>query len=279
MQNIIAIAFDFDDTLAHDSTSSLLENLGVDVQDFWHKKVDSLRAAGWDPIPAYLYKMIELSKTGKIDKITKAKLAQFGKQISFYKGVTSIFRDLKTHLRKVNADAELEFYLISSGIKEVIKGTKIAKHFTDIWACDFAYNKNNEIEFPKNIVSFTDKTRYLFHISKGLIGPKYANQPFEVNRLIPSDKIRIPFSQMIFVGDGYTDIPCFSLVKKEGGQAIAVYDPHNRDKWGRAWGFVEDNRVTNLAPTDYRKSSSLNHSLIMAISVIAQRMKLRAKLY
>ena len=280
MQNIIAVVFDFDDTLAHDSTSSFLDSLGIDVSTFWNKRVDSLRASGWDPIPAYLYEMIQESKSRSAsDRITKDRLAAWGKKIEFYPGVQAIFAQLEKQLESINPDAKIEFYLISSGIKEIIKHTKIVKHFSDFWACDFSYNAKGEIEFPRNIISFTDKTRYLFHISKGLIGPEFANKPFEVNRAIPREKLRIPFQQMIFVGDGYTDIPCFSLVKKEGGQAIAVYDPHNKEKWGRAWGFVENNRVSNLAPTDYRKTSSLHHSLVMAVTLVAQRMKLQAALY
>jgi len=129
------------------------------------------------------------------------------------------------------------------------------------------------------VVSFTDKTRYIFHIQKGIFGPDFADKPFEVNRKVASEDIRVPISQMVMVGDGYTDIPCFSLVRKDQGIAIGVYDRKNREKWGRAWGFIEDGRVSNLVPTDYSEGSGLSDSLIMAVESIAARISLASHTY
>lgn len=279
-QNTIAVIFDFDETLAPDSTSSFLESLGIDVAHFWQERVNRLKDTGWDPVPAYLYMMIKESQSREAsERITKGKLMAWGQELKFYPGVTRIFAELKTHLEQINPEAELEFYLISSGIEAVLKSTAIAKQFSDIWACDFHYNDSDEIEFPKRVVSFTDKTRYIFHIAKGLIGAEYESRPFDVNRKVSDKDLRIPFDQMIVVGDGMTDIPCFSLVKGKGGWALGIYDPTNQDKWGRAWGFVEQDRVSNLVPADYRAQSALNHSLKMALSAIATKMKLKSTAY
>ncbi len=272
-QNTIAIVFDFDDTLAPDSTSSFLEQHGVDVESFWSKQVNRLRDQGWDPIPAYLYMMLQTSSTTKA--ITQTDLQSWAKRIKYYPGVSKIFSLLHKHISESAAEVKLEFYMISSGIREIVSNTTIAKHFTDIWACDFAYDLKGQIEFPRNIISFTDKTRYLFHISKGLIGPQSRSQPFEVNRKIQTKDLRVPFDQMIFVGDGMTDVPCFSLVTRNGGWALGIYDPNNQDKWGRAWGFIEQNRVSNLVPADYRPSSALYHSLIMALNAVVAKMRAR----
>jgi hypothetical protein len=133
--------------------------------------------------------------------------------------------------------------------------------------------------FPKKIVSFTDKTRYLFHVQKGIFGPDFRGKPFDVNKKFDESSIRVPLNQMIFVGDGYTDIPCFSLVRKSGGIAIGVYDRENREKWGRAWGFIEDGRVSNLVPADYGEKSALSDSLIMAVESMASRISLAAHTY
>jgi len=262
--------------LAPDSTlslSSFLEGLGVDVEDFWANKVTPMyKNKGWDPIPAYLYKIIELSKSGgEKTRITKEKLADFGKKVSFFNGAQTIFKKLRAVVADVNPKVEVDFFLISSGIREILVNTKIAKHFKDIWACDFHYNAKGEIAFPKNIVSFTDKTRFLFQISKGIFGPESRFKPFEVNKKV--DSLYVPFNQMIVVGDGYTDIPLFSLI------AIAVYDPIDKRKWGKAWEFVNDNRVQGVVQADYGEKSDLNHLLVMAVENKAKELKLAESAY
>jgi hypothetical protein len=277
--NKIAIIFDFDDTLAPDSTSTFLESLGIDVSDFWQKKVKNLLDEDWDPIPAYLHMMIEESNSGRIEPIKKEMIEKFGSKVSLHKGVNTIFTRLKDYAGKKYPEINVEFYLISSGIGDLLRHTKIAKNFSDIWASDFTYDKNGLIKFPKKIVSFTDKTRYLFHISKGLVGKKYRGKPFDVNKKIDNEKLKVPLDHMIFVGDGYTDIPCFSLIRKSGGYAFGVYDNEHRDKWGRAWGFIEDGRVSNLHSANFTNKSDLCNSLFMAIDSIANKIHLRMSAY
>lgn len=279
MQEIIALVFDFDDTLAPDSTSGYLGQCGLDVPRFWQEDVAPLLQNNWDPVPAYLYKMIEKSYSGEIEPITKKSLAKWGAELPLYEGSEQIFDRLRQAVRKTNPRVSLEFYLISSGIGDVLRNTRIAHEFNDIWASDFVYDNDGLINFPKRVVSFTDKTRYIFHIQKGIFGSDFADKPFEVNRKVTQENIRIPISQMIMVGDGYTDIPCFSLVRKDQGIAIGVYDRKNREKWGRAWGFIEDGRVSNLVPTDYREGSALSDSLTMAVESIAARISLANHTY
>ncbi len=278
MQNIIAIIFDFDDTLAPDSTSGFLESLGVDVSRFWKEEVNPLLEDGWDPVPAYLFKMLELSKAGE-STITRESLAAWGADCPLYRGAKGLFSSLEKFAKAEYPEISLEFYLVSSGIGEVLRASPIAENFTDIWACEFEYAPGGEIQFPKRIVSFTDKTRYLFHVAKGIYGPGYAGKPFEVNRKVPREALRVPMNQMIFVGDGHTDVPCFSLVRNAGGVAIGVYDRERQDRWGRAWGFIEDNRVSNLVPADYSLKSALVDSLKMAVGSIARSIAVRRSTY
>lgn len=278
MQNIIAVVFDFDDTLAPDSTSSFLERQGFKVQDFW-KSVDPLIEMGWDPVLAYLFRMVEESKKRQRGLFTRADFELHGRALKPFPGATAIFSRIRKHVASVCPYAVVEYYVISSGIRTTLQYSPLAKHFTEIWACDFHYGAKGGIEFPKNVISFTDKTRYLYHISKGVIGPEMKNKPFEVNRKFLPSRLRIPLNNIVYVGDGYTDIPCFSLIKNSGGIAIGVYDRHNREKWGRAWGFAEDGRVSNLVPADYGRKSALSDSLLMATESIARRIKLAAASY
>ena len=270
MHETIAVVFDFDDTLAPDSTSGYLSQSGIgDLNSFWKKEVAALTNEDWDPVPAYLYKIIEASKTGRIPKVTQESLMEWGRNLPLHEGVPGLFDRLRKVAKESNPRATVEFYLISSGIGDILRQTLIASEFTDIWASEFSYRVDGEIDFPKKIVSFTDKTRYLFHIQKGLIGPNSRGKPFDVNKKLKSEQIRIPIDHMIFVGDGYTDIPCFSLVKKDGGVSIAVFDTTHSEKWGSAYQFVHDGRVSNLLSANYSEQSDLSIFLGMAVKKLA----------
>ena len=263
--NKIAVIFDFDETLVEESTSAFLQSKGIDINTFWGKTVMSLIQQDWDPVPAYMFKMIEVSMN---TSITKNDLVNFAKKIKYKKGVKSLFSNLNEHLAKENSGFEIEYYIISSGIGDLIKQTSIAKNFKDIWASDFAYDSNGEIAFPKKVLSFTDKTRYIFQISKGMVGEDFRSKPYVVNDKYESDSYVIPFKNMIYIGDGLTDVPCFSLLKKNDGTAIAVYDAQNTQAYGKAWKFVKEERVSNLNSADYTKGSDLYNSIIMAIESI-----------
>jgi hypothetical protein len=251
----------------------------VDTQQFWSGRVDPLLARDWDPVPAYLYEMIALSKEGKHGTITQERLQQWGHSLPLHAGVETLFRRLREQVKVVHPQVQLEFYLISSGIGDVVRHTRIAHEFTGIWASEFIYDEQGGITFPRRIVSFTDKTRYLFHIQKGIVGPSYIGKPFEVNRKIPEDRLRVPFDQMVFVGDGYTDIPCFSLIRSSGGFAFGVWDPKHRDKRSRAWGFIEDGRVSNLNQARYDDDAELYQWLEEALTSLAGRIALKSRVY
>jgi len=279
-QDTIAVIFDFDDTLAPDSTSSYLDSIGVDTHQFWGERVAPLISAGWDPVPAYLHEMIrESERRSEGEQITQASLAEWGARVRLYNGATKIFGLLEKQVESVSPSVNIEFYLISSGIGDLLRATRVAAKFSDIWACELDYAEHGGIRYPRNIVSFTDKTRYVFQIAKGIVGPDARGKPFEVNRKIPDEELRIPMHQMIFVGDGYTDIPCFSLIQKQGGLAIGVYDPEDRARWGRAWGFIAEGRLSNLCTADYGKRSDLARFLSMAVSQMAERIELRRFTY
>ena len=279
MHETIAVVFDFDDTLAPDSTSGYLRKSGIsDVSAFWNE-VNVLFNDDWDPVPAYLYKMIEASRSGRIPPITMESLSDWGKELPLHDSVEGMFGRLRNIAKETNSRANLEFYLISSGIGDVLRSTAIAHEFTDIWASEFYYNNGGHAVFPRKIVSFTDKTRYLFHIQKGLVGLKSRGKPFDVNKKLDPEQIRIPLNNMIFVGDGHTDIPCFSLVKKEGGVSIAVFDKSHADKWGKAYQFIQEGRVNNLLSANYSAESDLSIFLGMAVRKIAADVALSSRTY
>jgi phosphoserine phosphatase len=262
----VAVVFDFDGTIAPDSTSGFLRYRGADAERFWKVDVQARMNEGWDPVPAYLY---ELWKLSAASPITKSDFVDFGRVMSFYEGVPGLFERLENHASSAYPGMGVEFYIISSGIGEILRATAIAGRFVDIWASDFHYDESGALEFPRNIVSFTDKTRYLFGLSKGFVGEGFLGKPFEVNRRIPFEEIRIPLDQIVFVGDGYTDVPCFHLVRKNGGIAIGVFEK-GREKSGVGLSLLEDDRVSDLVEADYREGSGLSGLLTGAVDSVAE---------
>src|SRR5690606_37863884 len=137
MADVVALVFDFDDTLAPDSTTGFLEHIGVDTAAFWKEDVGRLlEHEDWDPVPAYLYRMIELSRSGSHGAITRERFERWGEQLPLHDGVETLFDRLRSRLRKAHPQVQLEFYLISSGIGDVLRRTPIAAQFTDIWASE-----------------------------------------------------------------------------------------------------------------------------------------------
>jgi len=279
MQERIAVVFDFDDTLGPDSTTGFLKHAGVeDIDGFW-KQVGTMMANDWDPVPAYLNHMVTASHNGEMSPVTRDALMAWGKVLPLFDGVEHVFAHLRKVVKDANPRVTLEFYLISSGIGDVLRNTCVADEFTDIWASEFHYDEQGHATTPRKIISFTDKTRYIFQIQKGIIGKESRGKPFAVNKRVPADQVRIPLNQMVFVGDGYTDIPCFSLIKQNGGIPIAVYDQRQTEKWGNAFQFVADGRVSNLHSANYQQGSDLVNFLSMAVRSLADRIAVSASSY
>jgi len=278
MQERIAVIFDFDDTLGPDSTSGFLKEAGIEnISEFW-QEVGQMMQDDWDPVPAYLHHMIQAGQAGKMQPLTQQALMGWGAKLSLFEGVESIFKHIRQVAKEANPRISLEFYLISSGIGDVLRHTSIAHEFVDIWASEFHYEHGIAVT-PKKVVSFTDKTRYIFHIQKGIVGEASKGKPFDVNKKLTPAQIKVPMNQMIFVGDGYTDIPCFSMIKKEGGVSIAVYDQNHVEKWGNAYQFVADGRVSNLLSANYNQGSDLVNFLSMAVRSMAERIAVSANSY
>ncbi|MFH0882347.1 MAG: HAD family hydrolase [bacterium] len=260
----IGVIFDFDGTLAPDSTTGFLASLGVDAGAFWEECNGLIAGQGHDPIPVYLQKMVDLARDGL--PVTRERLETFGRSISVYDGVPTLFDRLTDHVRRHAPNATVEFYMISSGIETLLKATPIANRFHGIWGSDFVFDARGCAVGIKNVVSFTEKTRYLYQISKGIVGNDARLQPFRVNeRMNEGDAFHIPLERIIYVGDGLTDVPCFTLVRRYGGVAIGVYDENRPKKWKDAWRLVGDHRVSTLVSATFGPNSEMERHLKMAI--------------
>ena len=260
---IVAIMYDFDKTLCTKDMQDFgfIPRLSMEPSAFWAKA----NGFGWkqemDGILAYMYTMIvECKRQGK--PITRASLNRDGAAIELFPGVREWFA--RVNLYGAVQGVQVEHYVISSGLSEIIEGSGIAEEFTKIFACEFLYDENGEAMWPKTAVNYTNKTQFVYRINKGVLD--VAND-VDLNRSMPDDSKRVPFTNMIYIGDGLSDVPCMKMMKAYGGTAIAVYQDNNRSKVEE---LLRRDRVDFIFPADYSERSQLNktvHNLIEKIAI------------
>ena len=234
-----------------DAPSLLLRENGMDPQEFWDE-IDLLVRDGWDPPIAWMTKLVKLIHDGKIKQNTNAKLAEFGASIDIYPGADTFIEELNTTLENVT----VEGYVVSSGIESLMKGTKISNSFTDIFGGRL-YEQDGIITGIKSSITFTEKTKFIFAINKGITS-QIREKPYDVNDFIPFEERRIQFENMIYLGDGPSDIPCFSMIEKLGGTSIAI---DSKDEWSKKWEYELRSRKMDSFKHDYTQNSDLRKKL------------------
>jgi 2-hydroxy-3-keto-5-methylthiopentenyl-1-phosphate phosphatase len=259
-QPIIAILYDFDKTLATDDMQnfSFIPALGMEASEFWGETQKFSNKTGMENILAYMYMMIEKAKEKGIS-LTKEYLNKLGKDVKFFEGVTQWFKRINLYGEELGV--KVEHYILSSGTKEIIEGTSIAKEFKEIYACEFLFNEEGVATWPKIAINYTAKTQFLFRVSKGAL-----NSRDDVGVNTRTDSRRVPFSNIIYIGDGLTDIPCMTLVKERGGKSIAIYPKGKKDK---VFPLFEENRVNYICRGDYSVNSDLDKIVKLIISQVS----------
>ncbi len=249
-KHIIALMYDFDKTLcAKDMQEySFIPNIGMKADEFWFEANKISVKNNMDRILAYMYLMLKTAKKKDLP-ITKEAFQELGQDVVLYKGVKSWFKRINDYGRSLGV--EIEHYILSSGLKEIIEGTPIAKEFKKIYACEFHYNERGNADWPQQTVNFTTKTQFLFRISKGVLD---VTDDVRLNTKIKDEERRIPYYNMIYFGDGLTDVPCMKLVKQYGGHSIAIYNKKEKKKVEQ---LLVDERVNFICEGDYQKDSEL----------------------
>jgi 2-hydroxy-3-keto-5-methylthiopentenyl-1-phosphate phosphatase len=270
---IIAIMYDFDKTL---STKDMQEfgfipSLNISPAEFWGETGALGQKENMDPVLAYMYQMLKKASEKGVP-VTRDTFVALGKDIEYFPGVEDWFERINEYGKQKGVT--IEHYVISSGTKEIIEGSSIKKHFKKVYACEFLYNENNVAIWPKLTVNYTNKTQFLFRINKGVLD---VWDDKKLNAFVPEEERRVPFRNMIYIGDGLTDVPCMKLVKNNKGQSIAVF--HKRKKEVAAQ-LMSENRVDFITEANYTKDSELDQivkTIIEKMAVVENLSRLHDK--
>lgn len=266
----IGILYDFDKTLCTTDMQeySFIKNLGMTSEAFWGEAAGITSKHEVEKILAYMFVMIKKCKEKGIP-LTEEYLKSCGENVVLFKGV-------ETWFDRINAFGEsmgvkIEHYIISSGTYEIIQGTPIAKYFKRIYACRYMYDENGEALWPAHAINYTMKTQYIYRISKGTLD---MTDDYNLNRVQDESLRRIAYRNMIYIGDGLTDIPCMKMVKERGGKSIALYPSGNSE---RVKPLVDDDRINYVCVADYSPNSTLEKIVKLMIENMAVLERLRAK--
>ena len=253
---VLAICYDFDKTLSPDDMQAqgYIQRVGCDVKDFWAESNQLAEENDMDQNLAYMYKMMEKAR-GRL-LFTRQTLEDYGASVHLFAGVEDWFERIRRYGKEHGV--LVEHYIISCGLKEMIDGTSVAKSgaFEKIYASSFYYNEYGEAMWPAQVVNYTNKTQFLFRISKGVLN---VNDP-GVNDSFDPESIRVPFRNMVYIGDSDTDVPCMKLVNSYVGHSNGVYNAQTEDK-SNVYKMMRDGRIKYFMPADYTEGSDLDQLL------------------
>ena len=250
---VVAICYDFDKTLSPNDMQAqgYIQSVGYDIGEFWKESNSLAENNDMDQNLAYMYKMVKESEGHFV--FNRKTLQEYGAKVKLFPGVSEWFERIREY--GSNKGVIVEHYIISSGLKEMIEGTEIAQKgvFEKIYASSFYFNERGVAQWPAQVVNYTNKTQFLFRIEKGVLDVN----DFSVNDYFSPEDIRVPFRNMVYIGDSDTDIPCMKLVNTYGGHSIGVYNSETKDKT-KVYKMMRDGRIKYYVAADYSENSELD---------------------
>ena len=251
-KTIVAIIYDFDNTLSTKDMQefTFIPSLGITADEFWTQCDKTSHEYSMDHILAYMYLMAKMSKQSGVP-LSADKLREMGKGVEFFDGVKEWFARINNF--GASLGLEVRHYIISCGLKAMIEGCDIAHEFYNIFACDYVYDQNGEPVWPSVAINYTSKTQFLYRINKGV---EDVGEHKRLNMYMPKNQRVVPFCNMIYVGDGLTDVPSMKLARQRGGYAIGVYrNPED------ASYLVDEERVDFYVKSDYTENSQMDEAM------------------
>lgn len=261
----MAICYDFDRTLSPDDmqTFTLIPSFGVDKDEFWSESDALAEENLMDNNLAWMYELIKYSKF-KGKSLRREYFKEIGRDVQLYEGVETWFDNVNAYARE--RGIEVEHYIISSGLKEIIEGSRIAPYIKRVYASSYLYSADGIAEWPAQVVNYTTKTQFIFRIAKGYL-EEYDGR---VNDSMPHDNRNVDYENIVYIGDSATDIPCMTLVKQKGGYSIGVYDPVTNNK-KKVYQLYGDGRLNFYAPANYSENSPIFAYMKNVIDEIAAK--------
>ena len=253
MKPTVALIYDFDGTLSPRNMQEFgcIQALKKDAASFWSECTRLSLESNADAILCYMWLLLKEAKEEGIC-LTRAKFREFGSQVELFDGVKDWFQLVNEYGSAKGLN--IEHYINSSGLIEMIEGTPIAEEFKQIYACSYLYDESGNAVWPAVAVNFTTKTQFLFKINKGI---ESISDNTRINEFIEQEKRPVQFKHILYFGDGETDIPCMKLIKEKGGHAIAVHHPEDGKKKRIAEKLIQEGRVNFVCPADYRESKEV----------------------
>ncbi len=275
-RNRIALIFDFDLTLAPDSFTTLLHHCGVAFPDQWRQDhVQPLVSEGWETILARIYCLSRLPALGGAKRpVTADLVAEAGRAITPFPGVPGMFGRLRAAAASVSPEIEVEFHLVTSGFVDLHRCTAFAGEFASIRGTEFHFGDNGRLAFARRVLTHPEKARHILALCKRL-DPNGADGPDDVDRDVPDEQMHVPLDQVIYVGDGGSDMAAFGLLSRGGGIALAVFNAEQAQDWTGQSEMRAGHRVANLAHPDFSEGAELMRSLVLAVESIARKVELR----
>ena len=264
-QDTIALVYDFDGTLSPQPMQeyTVLPKIGVEPEQFWERVNRDARETQSDMMLVYMRHIIEALELGRID-VKRADFAAMASRIEYFPGVATWFARMNAYVKlRSRGRVKLQHYLISAGQKEILEGASIRRHFKRIYASEYHFNHHGVATFPKMLVTDTLKTQFLFRINKGV-----EDVTESINEHMPEGERPIPFHNMIYVGDGMTDVPSMALTKKSGGHTVAVYDRRKKTSRPTCVKLLNAGRADFIAEADYRRDSKLSRRVQLLLDAI-----------
>lgn len=258
----VALVYDFDGTLAPGNMQEFgfVQAIGKDPNEFWNRTYEMAVGNDASTILCYMYLMLQEAKANGIS-LKRDNFRKFGSMIKLYQGVEEWFSLINQYGKSIGLN--IQHYINSSGLKEMVEGTSIAKEFENIYACSFLYDTEGNAYWPAVAVDYTTKTQFLFKINKGI---KEVSDNKKINEYVAKEDRPIPFERMIYFGDGETDVPSMSVVKSQGGHAIAVYG--DTKKKATATKLINANRVDFMCMADYSEGSEVYDTVCRILNKI-----------